>query len=120
MADYEEWNGIDEMKSMCMSCGEEGLTKIMLHKIPHFRELVISSFNCPHCYERNNDVQFGGEIQLQGCKYELKVKIIIFKNAICAFRFFIITMRLVCIFSNTEISSRPYIDKFIFLMHHKI
>ena len=79
MADYEEWNGIDEMKSMCMSCGEEGLTKIMLHKIPHFRELVISSFNCPHCYERNNDVQFGGEIQLQGCKYELKVKIIIFK-----------------------------------------
>ena len=73
MVDYEEWNGIDEMKSMCMSCGEEGLTKIMLHKIPHFREHVISSFNCPHCYERNNDVQFGGEIQLQGCKYELKV-----------------------------------------------
>lgn len=70
---YGEWNGVDQMESMCMRCGESGLTRLMLHKIPYFRELIIASFACEYCGERNNEVTFGGEIQLQGCSVELKV-----------------------------------------------
>eukprot|EP01031_Cornospumella_fuschlensis_P025574 gene25574-30879_t len=71
--DYKDWNGVDIMKSLCMRCGGEGETRLMLHKIPHFRELVIASFYCEECGERNNEVTFGGEIQLEGCIYVLKV-----------------------------------------------
>jgi zinc finger protein len=45
----------------------------MIHKIPYFRELVIASFFCPDCYERNNEVSFGGEIQPQGQRQTLTV-----------------------------------------------
>lgn len=31
------------------------------------------AFECPHCNERNNEIQFAGEIQPRGCSYELKV-----------------------------------------------
>lgn len=71
--DYKEWNGVDLIDSLCMNCGENGQTRLMLHKIPYFRELIIASFFCEHCGERNNEVTFGGEIQLQGCVYELQV-----------------------------------------------
>lgn len=71
--DYNDWNGVDIMKSLCMNCGAEGETRLMLHKIPYFRELIIASFMCEECGERNNEVTFGGEIQIQGCIYELKV-----------------------------------------------
>jgi ZPR1 zinc finger protein len=69
----DDWNGVDEMTSLCMRCGENGTTRLMIHKIPYFRELIIASFQCEECGERNNEVTFGGEIQLQGCLYELKV-----------------------------------------------
>jgi zinc finger protein len=72
--DFKEWNGIDEMESLCMSCGENGVTRFLLHKIPSFRELVLASFYCDHCGERNNEVTFGGEIQAEGCNYELHVE----------------------------------------------
>ena len=71
--DYEKWDGIDVMKSLCMRCQEEGETRFMLHKIPHFRELVLASFFCQHCGERNNEVTFGGEIQKQGIVYTVEV-----------------------------------------------
>eukprot|EP00428_Durinskia_dybowskii_P072136 CAMPEP_0170395322 /NCGR_PEP_ID=MMETSP0117_2-20130122/21716_1 /TAXON_ID=400756 /ORGANISM="Durinskia baltica, Strain CSIRO CS-38" /LENGTH=708 /DNA_ID=CAMNT_0010651623 /DNA_START=53 /DNA_END=2179 /DNA_ORIENTATION=+ len=70
---YDDWNGIDIMESMCMRCGATGETRLMLHKIPYFRELIIASFICEECGERNNEVTFGGEIQIQGCIYDLKV-----------------------------------------------
>lgn len=31
------------------------------------------AFECPHCNERNNEIQFAGEIQPRGCSYELKI-----------------------------------------------
>lgn len=63
------------MDSMCMQCGGSGTTRYMIHKIPYFRELVISSFDChdEECGEHNNEVTFGGEIQLQGCAFTLEV-----------------------------------------------
>lgn len=56
-----------------MECGGEGITRMIIHKIPNFRELIIASFQCNDCDECNNEVTFGGEIQLQGCIFSLTV-----------------------------------------------
>lgn len=42
---------------------------MMIQKVPYFRELVIASFYCDHCGESNNDVTFGGEIQVKSVQY---------------------------------------------------
>lgn len=63
---------IYEVESLCMSCGENGTTRLMLTQIPNFRKILLSAFDCPHCGERNNEVQFAGELQPRGCCYTLK------------------------------------------------
>ncbi|KAK6917036.1 Zinc finger, ZPR1-type [Dillenia turbinata] len=35
-------------------------------------DILLSAFECPHCGERNNEVQFAGELQPKGCNYNLK------------------------------------------------
>lgn len=69
----EDWNGVDQMPSLCMACGENGMTRMMMVNIPYFRELLIASFDCDECGEHNNEVTFGGEIQLQGSVCSLNV-----------------------------------------------
>ncbi|CAH9141254.1 unnamed protein product [Cuscuta epithymum] len=60
-----------EVESLCMRCRENGVTRFLLTLIPHFRKILLSAFECPHCGERNNEVQFAGEIQPRGCCYSL-------------------------------------------------
>lgn len=62
-----------EIESLCMRCRENGITRFLLTLIPHFRKILLSAFECPHCGERNNYVQFAGEIQPKGCHYVLDV-----------------------------------------------
>ncbi|KAL1538446.1 zinc finger protein ZPR1-like isoform X1 [Salvia divinorum] len=62
-----------EVESLCMRCRENGTTRFLLTVIPHFRKILLSAFECPHCGERNNFVQFAGEIQPKGCNYVLNV-----------------------------------------------
>ncbi|ONK56408.1 uncharacterized protein A4U43_C10F8230 [Asparagus officinalis] len=64
---------LHEIESLCMSCGENGITRLLLTRIPHFREVVLMAFECPHCNERNSEIQFAGELQPRGCRYQLKV-----------------------------------------------
>ncbi|XP_047157433.1 zinc finger protein ZPR1-like [Vigna umbellata] len=61
------------LESLCMRCGENGITRFLLTLIPHFRKILLSAFECPHCGERNNEVQFAGEIQPRGCRYTLAI-----------------------------------------------
>ncbi|TKY58975.1 Zinc finger protein ZPR1 [Spatholobus suberectus] len=61
------------LESLCMRCGENGITRFLLTLIPHFRKILLSAFECPHCGERNNEVQFAGEIQPCGCCYSLEI-----------------------------------------------
>lgn len=42
-------------------------------RIPYFREIVIMSFDCPHCHFKNSEIQPAGEIQQRGVKFSLKV-----------------------------------------------
>ncbi|KAL7602312.1 hypothetical protein Lser_V15G22236 [Lactuca serriola] len=61
-----------QVESLCMRCGENGITRFLLTLIPHFRKILLSAFECPHCGERNNEVQFAGEIQPRGSCYRLE------------------------------------------------
>ncbi|CAD6342631.1 unnamed protein product [Miscanthus lutarioriparius] len=64
---------LHEIESLCMRCGENGITRLLLTLIPHFREVVLMAFECPHCGERNNEIQFAGQLQPKGCCYSLEV-----------------------------------------------
>jgi zinc finger protein len=64
----------EEIESLCMNCHENGTTKLLLTRIPFFREVVIMSFSCPHCGLQNNEIQSAGQIQETGAKYALRVE----------------------------------------------
>lgn len=51
----------------------QGTTRLLLTKIPYFREIVIMSFSCDHCGFQNNEVQPAGTFQLKGAYYELRL-----------------------------------------------
>jgi len=60
---------VDEIESLCMNCHENGITKLLLTKIPFFREIIIMSFSCDKCGLQNSEIQSAGEIQERGSKY---------------------------------------------------
>lgn len=64
---------VQEIESMCMNCHKNGSTRLLLTYIPYFREVIISSFSCPHCHFRNSEIQSAGEIQPKGCIYTIHV-----------------------------------------------
>ncbi|KAI9679512.1 MAG: nucleolar zinc-finger protein [Caeruleum heppii] len=47
-----------------------GTTRLLLTRIPYFREVVLMSFDCPHCHFRNSEIQSAGQIQERGCRYK--------------------------------------------------
>ncbi len=64
---------VEEISSLCMDCHEEGTTRMLLTYIPYFREVIVVSFFCPHCGNRNNEIQSAGQIQPKGCLYTVHV-----------------------------------------------
>jgi len=64
---------IMEVESLCMNCEEQGTTRLLLTKIPFFRDVIIMAFTCPHCGYRDNQIKPGGDIQEQGVKITFKV-----------------------------------------------
>eukprot|EP00066_Takifugu_rubripes_P011347 XP_003979960.2 PREDICTED: zinc finger protein ZPR1 [Takifugu rubripes] len=69
----EDWEPT-EIESMCMNCHQDGVTRLLLTKIPFFKEIIVSSFSCPHCQWANTEIQSAGRIQDQGICYMLKVQ----------------------------------------------
>lgn len=63
-----------EVESLCMNCHENGTTTLLFTRIPHFREVVVMAFECPHCGFRNNEIQPAASIADKGCRYTLTVK----------------------------------------------
>ena len=66
-------NPVNKVASMCVNCGEEGMTTFMLTNIPHFKDIIVSSFDCEHCDYHNNCIQHGGSISEFGCKITCNV-----------------------------------------------
>ncbi|XP_058302560.1 zinc finger protein ZPR1 isoform X1 [Hylobates moloch] len=52
----------------------QGMTRLLLTKIPFFREIIVSSFSCEHCGWNNTEIQSAGRIQDQGVRYTLSVR----------------------------------------------
>lgn len=63
-----------EIESLCMNCYKNGMTRLLLTRIPFFREIIVSSFSCSHCHWSNTEIQSAGQIQDLGICYTLKIK----------------------------------------------
>ena len=46
---------------------------LMLTKVPFFKEVIISSFECDECGYRDNSIQSGSRIQDKGAKYTVTI-----------------------------------------------
>ncbi|KAM0734611.1 Zinc finger protein ZPR1 [Formica fusca] len=64
---------ITEIESLCVECGKNGITRLLLTKIPHYKDVVLMSFECEHCGYQNNEIQSGGKIAEKGIKITLQV-----------------------------------------------
>lgn len=73
LSEGEDQKVVDEIESLCMNCHENGITRLLLTRIPFFREIILMSFFCPHCNFKNSEIQSAGEIQQKGAKYELRL-----------------------------------------------
>ena len=40
---------IQVIESLCMKCYENGVTKLLCTRIPHFREVILAAFECEKC-----------------------------------------------------------------------
>ncbi|XP_050061958.1 zinc finger protein ZPR1 [Aphis gossypii] len=65
---------VNVIESLCFSCGKNGTTRLLLTRIPYYKELVISSFDCPHCNYKNNQLDPAIEIKPQGVRMSLKIE----------------------------------------------
>lgn len=70
---YDENKVVNEIESLCMNCEENGITKLLLTVIPFFKEVILMSFECPHCGLKNSEIQSAGQIQEKACRYKLRV-----------------------------------------------
>lgn len=68
MSRYDSSADIDDSSDVAQGC-----TRLLLTKVPYFREIIIMSFACPHCHFRDSQIQSAGEIQQKGSRYELRL-----------------------------------------------
>ncbi|PLB47538.1 zf-ZPR1-domain-containing protein [Aspergillus steynii IBT 23096] len=66
--------GVMQVESMCMNCHDNGITRLLLLRVPFFRDIILESFECEHCHFKDNSVKSAGQIQEQGSKYTLDVE----------------------------------------------
>ncbi|KIK58013.1 hypothetical protein GYMLUDRAFT_75097 [Collybiopsis luxurians FD-317 M1] len=71
--DVDEDRPLQEIESLCMKCGEQGITRMMLTSIPYFREVIVMSFRCEHCGTSNNEIQSAGAIRPEGTLYTARI-----------------------------------------------
>lgn len=50
------------------------MTRLLLTKIPHYKEVVVMSFSCNECGYQNNELQSGGQVSARGIKLTLTVE----------------------------------------------
>ncbi|XP_062450633.1 zinc finger protein ZPR1 [Rhea pennata] len=62
-----------EIESLCMNCYRNGVTRLLLTRVPFFKEIIVSSFACESCSWSNTEIQAAGRIQEQGVRYTLAV-----------------------------------------------
>ncbi|KAF5280864.1 hypothetical protein FQR65_LT03013 [Abscondita terminalis] len=63
-----------QIESLCMNCHADGITRLLLTKIPFYKEIVIMSFSCEQCGYENNEIQPGGQLPEKGVEITLRVE----------------------------------------------
>ena len=48
-SDFIDASGVNVISSLCVACEERGETRLMLLKIPFFRDIILAAFTCEHC-----------------------------------------------------------------------
>ncbi|KAJ5760329.1 nucleolar zinc-finger protein [Penicillium odoratum] len=74
VVDRDDDTGVMQVESLCMNCHDQGITRLLLLRVPYFRDIILESFECEHCHFKDNSVKSAGQIQEQGCKYTLIVE----------------------------------------------
>lgn len=69
-----EGHPVQEIESLCMNCHKNGTTRLLLTRIPFFREIILMSFECPHCNFKNSEMQPASQISEKGSKYKLTLE----------------------------------------------
>lgn len=73
-AEDVEGRPVQEVQSLCMNCNKNGVTRLLLTKIPYFKEIILMSFECPHCGFKNLEIQSAAQIQEKGSKIIVKIE----------------------------------------------
>eukprot|EP00520_Triparma_pacifica_P004001 CAMPEP_0118636988 /NCGR_PEP_ID=MMETSP0785-20121206/2918_1 /TAXON_ID=91992 /ORGANISM="Bolidomonas pacifica, Strain CCMP 1866" /LENGTH=505 /DNA_ID=CAMNT_0006528155 /DNA_START=67 /DNA_END=1581 /DNA_ORIENTATION=- len=58
----------------CPGCSKMTETNMCITAIPHFKEIIIMSLDCPHCGYRSNEIKGGGAIPKFGTRIELTIE----------------------------------------------
>ncbi len=58
----------------CPCCRVEGRTQMCQVEIPHFKDVIIMSFDCQNCGYRSNEVKGGGGVPTKGTRWELTIR----------------------------------------------
>ncbi|KAJ5281604.1 zf-ZPR1-domain-containing protein [Penicillium angulare] len=74
LVERDDDTGLMSVESLCMNCHENGTTRLLLLRVPFFRDIILESFECPHCHFKNNSIKSAGQIQELGSKYVLEVE----------------------------------------------
>ncbi|OGM51244.1 zinc finger protein ZPR1 [Aspergillus bombycis] len=74
LVERDEDTGVMTVESLCMNCHENGTTRLLLLRVPYFRDIILESFECPHCHFKDNSVKSAGQIQEKGARYTLTVQ----------------------------------------------
>ncbi|EAN33588.2 ZPR1 zinc-finger domain protein [Theileria parva strain Muguga] len=61
------------VESVCMSCRRNGTTRILATKIPHFNDILVMSFECSFCNNKNNEILNIAKLQNHGVSYNIHV-----------------------------------------------
>lgn len=64
---------VSEIESLCMNCHEKGVTRLLMTKIPFFKEIIVMAFDCPKCGYRSNEIETATALSDQGIILELTV-----------------------------------------------
>ena len=69
---YEAGGEVTVLRSLCMCCEEQGQTRLLLTRIPFFRDVILMAFECAACGYRSSEVQ-AAEVQSRGCRFSVVI-----------------------------------------------
>ena len=66
-------NQLTEIQSLCMNCYEQGQTRLLLTRIPYYKDVILSSFECDSCHFKNNDIQPAQRVEAYGILINVQI-----------------------------------------------